>query len=63
MIYYNKDRLLCLSESLLKVIEQNKLNERGILKRFTIQCYENKKRWKIFVLRNQISTKNLLRKR
>jgi len=39
MPYYNKDRLLCLSESLLRVIEHNKLNDRGILKRFTIQCY------------------------
>ena len=43
MPYYNKDRLLCLSESLLKVIEQNNLNERGILKRFTIQCYGKQK--------------------
>jgi len=43
MPYYNKDRLLCLSESLLKVIEENKLNERGILKRFTIQCYGKQK--------------------
>ena len=35
--------MLCLSESLLKVIEENKLNERGILKRFTIQCYGKQK--------------------
>ena len=43
MPYYNHDRLLCLSDFLLKVIEKNKLNDRGILKRFAMICYGKQK--------------------
>lgn len=43
MPYYNKDRLLCLSEFLLTIIEKNKLNDRGLLKRFTMECFGKQK--------------------
>lgn len=37
--HYNKDRLLCISKYLFDVIEENKLTDKGLLKRFTINCY------------------------
>lgn len=37
--YYNKDRLLCMSELLFKVQQRNRLKQRGILRRFSINCY------------------------
>jgi len=43
MPYYNHERLLCLSDFLLKIIEKNKLNDRGILKRFAMICYGKQK--------------------
>lgn len=41
--HHNRDRLLCMSNFLIKVIEKNKLSSRGILKRFTIDCYGKQK--------------------
>lgn len=37
--YYDKDRILCMSEFLFKVQQTNRLRQRGILKRFSIECY------------------------
>jgi len=37
--YYYKDRILCMAEFLFQIIEKNRLNQRGILKRFSLQCY------------------------
>jgi hypothetical protein len=37
--YYDKERILCLSEYLFKVQQKNRLSQRGILKRFNSQCY------------------------
>jgi hypothetical protein len=39
MPYYDKDRLLCIAISLFNIEEQNRLEQRGILKRFSISCY------------------------
>ena len=39
--YYNHNRLLCMSNFLFDVIKQNRLSGKGILKRFTIDCYGN----------------------
>jgi hypothetical protein len=39
MPYYDKNRLLCISKFLFDLIEKNKLSDRGLLKRFTINCY------------------------
>ena len=36
--YYDKDRILCLSTFLFKVQEENRLNQKGVLKRFSINC-------------------------
>lgn len=37
--YYNKDRLLCMAKLLFDVEAKNRLSQRGILKRFSINCY------------------------
>lgn len=37
--YYNKDRLLCMANLLFEIEQQNRLEQHGILKRFSINCY------------------------
>ena len=37
--YYDINRLLCMSEYLFKVQLKNRLQQKGLLKRFSIQCY------------------------
>tara|TARA_B100000424_G_C22845530_1_gene451010 strand:- start:76 stop:978 length:903 start_codon:yes stop_codon:yes gene_type:complete len=37
--YYDVNRLLCMSEYLFKVQLKNRLEQKGLLKRFTINCY------------------------
>ena len=39
--YYNADRLLCMAQYLFSVQAKNRLNQKGLLKRFTINCYGN----------------------
>jgi hypothetical protein len=41
--YYNKDRLLCMSKFLFDVEQKNRLEQKGLLKRFSIDCYGNQK--------------------
>lgn len=37
--YYNLNRLLCMSQFLYDVQEKNRLQQKGVLKRFSINCY------------------------
>ena len=37
--YFDDNRLLCLSSVLFKVQQENRLSQKGILKRFVLQCY------------------------
>jgi hypothetical protein len=37
--YFNKDRILCMSMYLFDVEQQNRLNQHGLLKRFSLSCY------------------------
>lgn len=37
--YYNANRILCMSEFLFRVQEKNRLQQKGLLKRFSIDCY------------------------
>ena len=37
--YYDPQRLLCMSEYLFDVQRENSLSQKGILKRFSIDCY------------------------
>lgn len=37
--YYNKDRIMCMTKFLFEVEQQNRLAQRGLLKRFSIDCY------------------------
>jgi hypothetical protein len=39
MDYYGKDRLLCMAKFLFDVEQKNRLEQRGLLKRFSIACY------------------------
>ena len=39
MPYYDKDRLLCMANFLFDMEQQNRLEQRGLLKRFSIDCY------------------------
>ncbi len=37
--YYDVDRILCMSEYLFRVQQENRLSQKGLLRRFTIECY------------------------
>ena len=37
--YYDEDRILCMCEFLFQVQEKNRLEQKGVLKRFSINCY------------------------
>lgn len=39
MPYYNRDRLMCMANFLFEIEQQNRLEQRGLLKRFSIDCY------------------------
>jgi hypothetical protein len=37
--YFDKDRMLCMSTYLFEVEQKNKLEQKGLLKRFSLDCY------------------------
>ena len=37
--YYDKDRILCMAQYLFQVQQQNLLKQKGLLRRFSINCY------------------------
>ena len=37
--YFDKERLLCMSQYLFMVQSKNRLKQKGLLKRFSINCY------------------------
>lgn len=37
--YYNRERLACMSKFLFEVQQKNRIEQRGILKRYSIDCY------------------------
>ena len=37
--YYNVNRILCMSQYLFKILQQNRLKQKGLLKRYSIECY------------------------
>ena len=39
--YYDEERILCMCEFLFKVQQRNRLEQKGLLKRFSINCYGN----------------------
>jgi Poly(A) polymerase catalytic subunit len=41
--YYDKNRLLCMAKFLFEVEEKNRLEQKGLLKRFTLDCYGKQK--------------------
>ena len=64
--YYDVDRILCMSQYLFKVQQHNRLEQKGLLKRFSIECYGHQetleeiraKKNKLFLsLKNKKNTK------
>ena len=41
--YFEMDRIMCMCHLLFNVQQQNRLNQKGLLKRFTIECYGKQK--------------------
>ena len=41
--YYDKDRILCMSKFLFDVQQKNRLEQKGLLRRFSITCYGHQK--------------------
>jgi len=37
--YYDRNRIICMSEYLFQVQQQNRLKQKGLLRRFSINCY------------------------
>jgi hypothetical protein len=37
--YYDPNRILCMAEFLFKIQQRNRLSQKGVLKRFSIDCY------------------------
>lgn len=53
--YYDKNRLLCMAEYLFRVQAKNRLQQKGVLRRFSINCYG--KQTKLEDIRNEKSNK------
>jgi hypothetical protein len=57
--YYDRNRILCMSQYLFEVQQANRLEQKGLLKRFTLDCYGSQPT--LDDLRNEKTTKyNLL---
>lgn len=41
--YYDSDRIICMAQYLINVQAKNRLEQKGLLKRFNINCYGNEK--------------------
>ena len=41
--YYDSDRILCMASFLFQVQQKNRLQQKGLLKRFTVTCYGHQK--------------------
>jgi len=37
--YYDNDRIICMAEYLFKIQQKNRLQQKGLLRRFSINCY------------------------
>lgn len=61
--YYDPKRILCMSEILFKVQEENRLKQRGVLKRFTMDCYGKQKTLEDSRLEKTMKFKELKNKR
>jgi hypothetical protein len=64
--YYNENRLLCIAEYLFKVQLKNRLQQKGLLRRFSVLCYGKQKtledmREEKSKLYAKIKTKEILR--
>jgi len=41
--YYDHERIMCMAQYLINVQAKNRLEQKGLLKRFNINCYGNEK--------------------
>ena len=42
-LYYDEDRILCMAEQLFIVQQKNRLSQKGLLKRFSVNCFGTQK--------------------
>jgi hypothetical protein len=61
--YYYKDRILCMAKILFEVEQENRLNQTGLLKRFTSSCIGNQEDLIIIRQRKTDKFKELINKR
>ena len=55
--YYDTERILCMSQFLFTVQQKNRLQQKGLLKRFSINCYGHQET--LDAIRENIKVKNL----
>jgi Poly(A) polymerase catalytic subunit len=61
--YLNKERILCMAQFLFDVEQQNRLNQKGLLKRFTMQCYGKQETIELIRAEKTAKFKELMGKR
>ncbi len=59
--YYNIDNISCMAEYLFKVQGQNRLKQKGLLKRFTLRCIGNQETFESLRLKKSLKYKELKR--
>ena len=59
--YYNINNILCMAEYLFKVQGQNRLKQKGLLKRFTIKCIGEQETFESLRLKKSLKYKKLKR--
>lgn len=61
--YYDKDRILCMAKFLFEVEQKNRLEQKGLLKRFSISCYGNQPSMEDIRAEKAVKFKELMGKR
>ena len=62
-IYFDKDRILCMSQFLFDVEQKNRLAQKGLLKRFSISCYGTQPTLETIRAEKALKFKELAKKR
>jgi hypothetical protein len=61
--YYDKERLLCMAKFLFDVEQRNRLEQKGLLKRFSINCYGKQQTMEEIRSEKALKFKELVKKR
>jgi len=57
--YYDPNRILCMAEFLFKIQQKNRLNQKGVLRRFSIDCYGKQETYESIRARKKIMFERL----